>query len=72
MKNIKSNIVNTKQFSVSEIITETKDVVSIAKHILSNIKDVSTDVKRDLNLAINNLNQATTYLDHLNHKICKD
>ena len=63
-----TGVFTTQQFSIEETITETKDVVLIALHTLQNITVVSEDVKKELNLAISNLNQATDYLKYIKSK----
>ncbi len=68
MKYIKSGIFTTEQLSISETITETNDVVGIAKDIIEKITNVPDDVKKELDLAINNLNQAKDYLKHIKNK----
>lgn len=68
MKYVKSGTFTTQQLSIAETITETKDVVLIAKGVLENINNVSDDVKKELNTAIVNLNQAVDYLEHIKRK----
>lgn len=58
----------TKQMSIEETITEADDVIAIAQDIIKNITDVSVDTKKELDLALNNLNQATIYLEYLRRK----
>ncbi len=64
----KTGIFTTDQFSISETITETEDVILIAKDIIKNIDNVSDDVKKELNLSIKNLDQASNYLKHIKRK----
>ena len=54
-----------EQSSIEELIIETDDVIGIAKDVLSKI---SGDSKKEINLAINNLNQATNYLKYIKRK----
>lgn len=68
MKYVKQGVFTTEQFSIAETITETEDVVLIAKDVLEKITNVSGDIKKELDLAINNLNQATDYLKHIKRK----
>ena len=68
MKYIKSGKYTTDQLSITETIIETEDTVCIAKDILEKITGVSDDLKKELDLAINNLNQAKDYLKHIKHK----
>ena len=58
MKYVKSGIFTTEQLSLSETINEANDTVMIATKVIENINDVSDDVKKELNMAVNNLNQA--------------
>lgn len=69
MKYVKSGPFITNQFSIAETITETRDVVMIASDIIKNLQNVSPDVKKELNLALTNLNQAHKYLDHIDRKV---
>lgn len=64
----KTSAFTTSWFNVEETITETEDVILIAKDIIKNIDNVSDDVKKELNLAITNLDQASNYLEHIRHK----
>ena len=64
----KPGVFTTNQFSVAETITETDDVILIAKDIIKKINNVSDDVKKELNVAIKNLDQASNYLEHIRHK----
>lgn len=64
----KTGIFTTDQFSISETITETEDVILIAKDIIKNIDNVSDDVKKELNLSIKNLDQASNYLKYIERK----
>ena len=68
MKYVKSGQFTTDTFSIGETITETRDVITIAVDIIKNIPDVPNDIKKSLDLALNNLNQATGYLDHIQRK----
>lgn len=68
MKYVKSGRFATEQFSLEETITETGDVIAIAKDIIKNITDVSANTKKELEQALNNLNQADGYLDHVRRK----
>ena len=54
-----------EQSSIEELIIETDDVIGIAKDVLSKI---SGDSQKEIDLAINNLDQATNYLKHIKHK----
>ena len=54
-----------EQSSIEELIIETDDVIGIAKDILSKI---SGDSKKEIDLAINNLDQAINYLKHIKRK----
>ena len=54
-----------EQSSIEELIIETDDVIGIAKDILSK---TSGDSQKEIDLAINNLNQATHYLKYIKHK----
>ena len=54
-----------EQSSIEELIIETDDVIGIAKDVLSKI---SGDSKKEIDLAINNLNQAINYLKHIKRK----
>lgn len=54
-----------EQSSIEELIVETDDVIGIAKDVLSKI---SGDFQKEIDLAINNLNQAINYLKHIKHK----
>ena len=62
MKYVKSGKFTTKQFSIDETITETRDVVTIAKNVIKNISGVSLDAQKELKLAVTNLEQAEEYL----------
>ena len=66
MKYAKSKIFTTEQLSVKETIIETEDVVSIAKDIIQKIADASD--KKEIDLAINNLDQANKYLSYIKNK----
>ena len=68
MKYVKSGTFTTQQFSISETITETDDVIEIAKGIIEQINDVPTAVKKELNLALTNLNEAANYLKYIDKK----
>ncbi len=68
MKYVKSGTFTTKQLSISETIAEANDTVLIAKKVIENINNVSGDVKKELNMAIINLNQSIDYLEHIKHK----
>lgn len=68
MKYVKSGGFTTQQFSIKETITELDDVIVIALDTLKNIDNVSGDIKKELDLAINNLNQATDYLGYIKRK----
>ena len=65
MKYVKQGNFTTEQQSIAETITETQDVILVAKDILSKI---SGDSQKEIDLAINNLNQATNYLKHVKRK----
>ena len=54
-----------EQSSIEELIIETDDVIGIAKDVLSKI---SGDSQKEIDLAINNLDQATNYLKHIKRK----
>lgn len=54
-----------EQSSIEELIIETDDVIGIAKDVLSKI---SGDFQKEIDLAMNNLDQATNYLKHIKHK----
>ncbi|MBQ6011690.1 MAG: hypothetical protein IJL23_01070 [Alphaproteobacteria bacterium] len=68
MKYVKSGTFTTKQFSIEETITETRDVIGIAQDIIKNIPDVSEEIKKSLDLALKNLDETTDYLDHIQRK----
>ena len=68
MKYVKSGQFTTEQFSLEETITETGDVIAVAKDIIKNITDVSANTKKELEQVLNNLNQADGYLDHIRRK----
>lgn len=68
MKYVKSGTFTTKQFSIEETIVETEDVISIAKDIIKKITNMPSDVQKELNLAITNLDEATEYLGHIKRK----
>ena len=68
MKYVKSGQFTTNMFSIEETITETRDVINIATDIIKNISDVPNDINKSLDLVLNNLNQATSYLDHIQRK----
>lgn len=68
MKYTKPGVFTTEQFSIEETITETEDVVQIAKDVIKNITGVSDDAKKEIQLAINNLDQAIDYLGHIRRK----
>ena len=69
MKYVKQPGISTsEQLSIVETITETRDVIAIATDIIKNISDVPNDVKKNLNLALKNLNQTAGYLDHIERK----
>ena len=68
MKYVKSGKFTTKQFSIDETITETGDVIAIARNVIKNIPDVSSDVQKELNLVVNNLEQAEEYLSFIKRK----
>ena len=65
MKYVKQGNFTTEQLSIAETITETQDVILIAKDILSKI---SGDFQKEIDLAMNNLDQATNYLKHIKRK----
>lgn len=71
MKYVKSpGAFSTNQFSISETLTEVDDVISIAKDIIQKIDNVPDDVKKELKLALTNLDQAITdYLPHIKRKM---
>lgn len=68
MKYVKSGTFTTQQQSIEETITEAADVVAIAKDVIEKITNVSNDVKKELDLAIDNLNQATDYMKYIKQK----
>lgn len=68
MKYVKQGSFTTRQFSIDETVTEVEDVISIAKDIIKNISDISDDAKKELKLAITNLNEAEEYLDCIRKK----
>ena len=68
MKYVKSGTFTTKQFSIEETIVETDDVISIAKDIIKKITNMPSDVQKELNLAITNLDEAIEYLGHIKRK----
>ena len=68
MKYVKQGSFTTRQFSIDETVTEVEDVISIAKDIIKNISDISDDTKKELKLAITNLNEAEEYLDCIRKK----
>jgi len=68
MKYVKSGTFTTKQFSIEETIVETDDVISIAKDIIKKIPNMPSEVQKELNLAITNLDEATEYLGHIKRK----
>jgi hypothetical protein len=70
MKYVKSGTrtFTTNQLSIEETITEVDDVIAIAQDIIKNITDVSGDTKKELDLVLNNLHQATGYLEHIRRK----
>lgn len=68
MKYVKSGNVTTKQLSISETISEIHDVIDIAKDIIQKITDKKDKNYDELNLALNNLNQATHYLKYVTEK----
>ena len=68
MKYVKQGSFTTRQFSIDETITEVEDVISIAADIIKNISDISDDAKKELKLAITNLNEAEEYLDCIRKK----
>ncbi|MCQ2574947.1 MAG: hypothetical protein MJ156_02495 [Alphaproteobacteria bacterium] len=65
MKYVNSGNFTTKQLSISETITEISDVIDIAKDIIQKIK---SDDSNELDLALNNLNQAAHYLKYVEEK----
>ena len=65
MKYVKQGNFTTEQLSIAETITETQDVILIAKDVLSKI---SGDFQKEIDLAMNNLDQATNYLKHIKRK----
>lgn len=68
MKYVKSGTFTTKQFSISETITEVDDVVTIAMDIIKKLNDVSPDVRKELDLALINLGEVEDYLGHIKRK----
>ncbi len=69
MKHIKqSGTFTVEQLSILETVSEVRDVIAIATDIIKNISGVSNDIKKNLDLAIKNLNQTTEYLNHIEHK----
>ena len=68
MKYVKQGSFTTRQFSIDETVTEVEDVISIAADIIKNISDISDDAKKELKLAITNLNEAEEYLDCIRKK----
>jgi hypothetical protein len=68
MKYVKSGTFTTAQLSIVETITETCDVIAIATDIIKNISDVPNDAKKSLDLALQNLDQTTDYLDSIERK----
>ena len=69
MKYVKQGCFTTKHFSLDETVTETEDVINIAKDIIKNISDVSDDTKKELKLALTNLSEAEEYLNYIRQKI---
>lgn len=69
MKYVESGAFTTQQISISEIITETTDVIYIANDIIKKIADSKNCNQDELKLASNNLTQAIYYLEHINNKI---
>ena len=68
MKYVKSGKFTTEQLSITETITETKDVILIAKSVIENINNVTDDVKSELKLAISNLDSAINYIGQIKRK----
>lgn len=68
MKYVKSGTFTTAQLSIVETITETRDVIAIATDIIKNISDVPNDAKKSLDLALQNLDQTTDYLNSIERK----
>ena len=68
MKYVKQGSFTTRQFSIDETVTEVEDTISIAKNIIKNISDISDNTKKELKLAITNLNEAEEYLDCIRKK----
>ena len=68
MKYVKQGSFTTRQFSIDETVTEVEDIISIAKDIIKNISDISDNTKKELKLAITNLNEAEEYLDCIRKK----
>lgn len=68
MKYVKPGSFTNAQFSIDETITETNDVVSIARSVIEKITDVSDDVKKELRLALTNLDEAIELLGHIRRK----
>lgn len=68
MKYVKSGTFTTKQLSISETITETRDVIAIAQNLIKDVSGVTADVKQRLSLISQNLDQATHYLNSIERK----
>ncbi len=69
MKHIKqSGTFTSEQLSILETVSEVRDVIAIATDIIKNISGVSDDIKKNLDLALQNLNQTTEYLDSIERK----
>lgn len=69
MKYIKQPVpFSTNEFSIDETITEVNDVITIAIDTIKNINNVPNNTKQELDLALDNLNQAIDYLDYISKK----
>lgn len=63
MKYVKSGKFTTNELSILETIKELDDVIHIAKDIIK-----KNDNSKELDLALNNLDQAANYLEYLRKK----
>ncbi|MBQ6736752.1 MAG: hypothetical protein IJQ90_04705 [Alphaproteobacteria bacterium] len=68
MKYVKPGPFTTKQFSIEETITETEDVIGIAKDVIKKIPNIPDNIKKELKLALTNLDNAEEYLRYIRKK----
>lgn len=61
-------MITTKELSISQTIAEAQDVIAISKHTLNCMQNLSGEIKKEVEFAVNQLSQAENYLSHIKQK----